>query len=39
MNIFEEKIHPGDEIIYSNSLKCRVNMSQLGRIAKKESNR
>ena len=35
-SIFEEKMQPGDEIIYSDSLECRVNMSQLRRVAKKE---
>ena len=31
---FEDHIQPGDEIIYSDSLECRVNMSQLRRVAK-----
>ena len=33
---FEEHIQPGDEIIWSDSLECRVNMSQLRRVAKQE---
>ena len=36
--IFDEKIQPGDEIIYNEELGCRVNLSQLRRVAKKESS-
>lgn len=31
---FEDHIQPGDEIIWSDSLQCRVNKSQLRRLAK-----
>ena len=31
---FESHIQPGDEIIWSDSLQCRVNKSQLRRLAK-----
>ena len=31
---FEAHIQPGDEIIWSDSLQCRVNKSQLRRLAK-----
>ena len=34
--IFDSKIQPGDEIIYSDSLEARVNLSQLRRVAKKD---
>lgn len=31
---FDEHIQPGDEVIWSDSLQCRVNLSQLRRVAK-----
>ena len=34
MSKFDDCIQEGDEIIYSDSLGCRVNMSQLRRVAK-----
>ena len=36
MSKFDDCIQPGDEIIYSDSLEARVNLSQLRRVAKKE---
>ena len=35
---FEKKKQTGDKIIFSDSLECQVNMSQLNRIAKKENS-
>lgn len=32
---FDEHIQPGDEVIYNEDLGCRVNLSQLKRVAKK----
>ena len=37
-SLFESKIQPGDDVRYSESLGCRVNLSQLKRVAKKRSD-
>lgn len=37
MSIFDEKMQEGDKVVYNPDLGCRVNLSQLNRIAKKDN--
>ena len=36
MSKFDDCIQPGDKVIFNEDLGCRVNISQLNRVAKKE---
>ena len=38
MSKFDDCIQPGDKVIFNEDLGCRVNLSQLNRVAKKEDH-